>query len=362
MNYKRHYLQYNDLVFDEYDMIAEDDSSATFKVFSEEYGFAHGAYSPYKRKGGLLRPSSVSMTITLRMKKIPCEYRPFYKQFAITQLTTQGRLWAVENNTLMWAWAHITNLRESVSARKNKIELDVDFDLPEGVWHKADKQKTFLLDYDVCSFMECYDYKEIRPCFGANGQDCCHCHDEVKHENCGCCVCVEKEDALCYREESAGCCANGLQFFYDCDNRYKIVYNCSAGAKYFNTETEHMGEKLCDECGHIAGLVYSDTEIPTNNVKITIQGNVTDPAIEINGNTNIIKGKFDGELEINADGSVYYSKEGCIACDPLAVDKWVVPKGQSYGWTINPGYNRVIIDGGCCGMACAYIEQDALTI
>lgn len=362
MIYKRHYLQYNELVFDEYDMIAEDDSSATFKVFSEEYGFTHGAYSPFKRKGGLLRPSSASMTITLNMKKLPCEVRPFYKQFAITQLTTQGRLWAVENNTLMWAWAHISTLRESVSATKNKVELDVDFELPEGVWHKANKQKTFLVDHDVCSFMECYDYKEIHPCFGANGQDCCHCHHEEKHEDCGCCDCVEKEDALCFKEESAKCCENGLQFFYDCNNPYRIVYSCTAGEKYFGGGNDYIGEKLCDTCGYIAGLFYSDTEIPTNNVKIKIHGNVTNPAIEINGNTNIIKGNYDGVLEINSDGSVYFSKDGCIACDPLSVDKWVVPEGNTYGWTVNPGNNRFILNGGCCGTVCAYIEADALTV
>ena len=365
MIYRRHYLQYNDFVFDEFDMIAEDDSSASFKTFSQEYGFTHGAYSPYKRKGGLLRPSSVSMTITLRMNKLPCEYRPFYREFAVSQLTTQGRLWAVQNNTLVWAYAHITNLRESANARKGTVEFDVDFDLPEGVWHKADKMRTFLVPHDICSFMECYDYKEVRPCWGTTTKDCCHCGDTTSKESCHCCECdsVEKDMALCYREESAGCCENGLQFFYDCTNPYKIVYNCVAGEKFFGGfyGADHLGEKICAECGHVAGTFYSNTEIPTNKVKITIHGKVTNPVIEINDNANIIRGEYDGVLEINPDGSVYFSKD-CMDCDPIDVENWVVPQGSEYGWTVNPGNNRFIMTGTCCGTVCVYIEPDNLAL
>lgn len=55
MIYKRHYIQYNDLVFDEVDMVDEDDYSVSFKTFDSEYGFTHGSYAPYKHRGSLSR-------------------------------------------------------------------------------------------------------------------------------------------------------------------------------------------------------------------------------------------------------------------------------------------------------------------
>lgn len=359
MNYKRHLIQYNDLVFDEIDMIAEDDSSASFKTFSQEYGFAHGSYSPYKVKGGLLRSSSVSATITLRMKKMPCEYRPFYREFAIGQLTTQGKLWAVQNDTLVWAYAHVDNIRESQRARNDTVELDVDWTLPEGAWHKADKMKTFLVPYDKCDFMDCYDFKDIQPCFTG---DCCHCgNKEAKYCNCDCND-LTKDMALCYQMER-GCCKDGLQMFYACDGAgYRIVYNCAAADKFFGDFLgEHMGQKFCANCGPIAGILYSATELPTKGVKVTLHGKVTNPYIEINGNGNTIKGEYDGILEINHDGSVYFTN-GCGSCDPLPVGNWVVPQGMDYGWTVEQGNNRFIVEGTCCGTVCAYVEIDELTI
>lgn len=352
MRYERQYIQYNDLVFDDYDMIEDDSQSVSFKQFTSEYGFAHGAYSPHKRRGGLAKAATVSMTLKFHTKKLPCEDRPFYLQHIKTQLDTQGKLWAIENNTMIWAYAELESYNMQKTGRNNYVEIDVDFYLPEGVWHKADKQRTFLTPFDLCDFMDCYDYHEINPC------ECCQCEDDGPGA-CNCCDCLEKDMALCYHTDE-------LQDFYSrCGSGYRVIYDCEAGDRFFGDfYGQHPGQRLCSECegGIIAGILYSDTDIPTDRVRITLHGQFKNPRIEINGNANVIKATSDDVLIINPDGSVYKGSDSCNCESILPVSAWQIPQGNTYGWTINPGNNRVVIEvGECCGTACAYIEVDSLT-
>lgn len=174
MNYERIYIQYNDLVFDGYEMLGEYDASNTsFKVTTHPYSFRHGSYTPFKSENALTEETSVSMTLWLKEKKLPCEQRPFYRSFVIEQLTKHGKLWAVQDNTLVWAYATISSHSEMVEHYNGKVGIDIDFLLYEGVWHKADKQKTFLHPYDLCTFMDCYNYKEYQPCTGIALTPCC---------------------------------------------------------------------------------------------------------------------------------------------------------------------------------------------
>lgn len=352
MRYERHYIQYNDLVFDYYDMISEDDYSVSYKYDSESYSFRHGDYVAHKQRGLLAEAGSVSLTITLEMKKIPCEERPYFTDFAISQLNEQGKLWAVQNNRIIWAYAFVDEIEYIHEVRKNTMQMDVSFVIPEGVWHKADYQKTFLVPYSPCDFMDCYDYHDIQPC---QTGDCCDCSD-APQEECECCDCVDKDMALCYHTDE-------MQDFYGCHSNYRIVYSCVAGKKYFGDilSNEHMGQKFCSCTGTIAGRLYSDTNIPTQGIKITLHGHMKDPMIEINGNMNIIQGEYDDKLIIYPDGSVYTQDDSCTECI-LGVDVWEIPEGNDYGWTVYPGNNQLIIHpGACCGMVCAYIEVDSLT-
>ena len=362
MHYNRLYLQFNDFVFDEYDMISSADSPVAFRQQTIPYTFIHGVYAPFKRKGVTLEAGTVSMTITMNVKKLPCEQRPYYIRFVKNQLQNQGRLWAIEDNTLIWAYAYITDYAEN-AGRKDTFVIDVSFALPEGIWHKADKLRTFLAPYDVCDFMDCYDYHDVNPC--ANGStDCCHCV-EVKDVFCDCCDdcwSVTKDMALCYH-------TNELQDFYNrCGSGYRILYDCEKAQKFFGDfyGTTHLGEKFCtNENGLIAGILYSETDIDTSNIRITLHGKMKNPYIEINGNGNIIKGTYDGTLTINSDGTVYYTEDDDCHClgEPLDVDVWSIPLGMDYGWLIHQGNNRVLIETGYCDCVttCAYIEVDALT-
>lgn len=348
MNYVKHYIQYNDLVFSGVDMISYDDITMSTKRNRTSYTERHGSWSP-RRKHILFKEAKFSMTIILKMEKIPCEDRPFYRDFALGQLKEDGRLWAIQNNTLIWAFAELDAFGERVDARENTIEFDVDITLPEGVWHKADLQKTFLRPWNECDFMDCYEFKELKPCVG---EDCCSCGTEPLELVCKCdvCECLTRDMALCYHTDE-------LQKFYSCDGAgLKVEYSCEAAERHFNSLTHYLGQKMCTECGGIiAGRLYSNTDLDTD-VKIRFTGEVNNPYIEINDNANQIKGSFN-ELIIYPDGTVI--GDG----NELSVEDWVIPKGNTYGWTIHQGNNKVIIEtGNCCGLVCAYFEVNALTV
>lgn len=133
MRYDRRYVQFNDLVFDHVDMISADDLTMSFKSKNTPYTFRHGSYVPHSSRWVLAEASNFSMTITLLLKKLPCEIRKYYADFAKTQLAQVGRLWAVSNNKLVWAWAELRSFGEAVQTKKNRIAYDVDVYLPEDI-------------------------------------------------------------------------------------------------------------------------------------------------------------------------------------------------------------------------------------
>ena len=364
MYYEKRYLQFNDLVFDGYDMISDYDEPLQYKGSSTAYSYRHGSYRAYKSDYLYVSERQVNMTITLKMKKIPCDYRQFYPQFAEQELGRPGRLWAIKNNTIIWAFASVNNMRPVNNGRKDELVWDVEFVIPGGVWHKADAHKTFVLPYDVCTLMECKGFEEHGTC-----EPCCDsCTDkklieELRDRYCCCCDEDLKADmALCHHKDM-------LQAFYGCDTPYQLVYSCEAAEKF--SKERALGQRICvdDVCGDsvIAGRIYSDTDIPTENMTITLIGDMKSPQIDINGNTNIIAGEYSGTLTITASGDVYFQpcKDKC--CEPELLDPsvWTVPNGNDYGWTLKPQLNSVIVKmNACCsqcGLACVYIDSEGIT-
>lgn len=365
MIYERRYVQFNDLVFDGVDMISDYDGDLSFKGSSTSYSFGHGSYRPFKMNYLFVDERNVSMTITLHMLKIPCEYRQYYNQYVLEELSKPGKLWCVKNGELLWALAAVESISEDYSNRQNILVYDVNFTIPGGVWHKADKQKTFLMPWNICSFMDCMGFETLQPCKGTTAEDCCavcESQKESKVHDCSCCCEGQLTEgmALCYH-------LNDFESFYSCSSQYQIVYDCDHAEK-FNKE-DFLGQKICvqDLCDSsvIAGLFYSETDIPTEDVTVIISGTMENPWIEINGNTNIIKGSYDGNLIIHSNGDVYYQTDEC--CEPELLDPsvWVIPEGNSYGWTIYPRNNKLIIHLNTCCQSkrtCAYIQHDAITM
>lgn len=354
MRYEKRYIQFNDLVFDSVDMISSDDLTVSFKRKDTEYTYKHGSYVPHRTRGLLAEAYNFSMTITFHMKRLPCDVRKYYPDFAKTQLAQVGRLWAVSNNTLLWAWAELRSFGEAESPKRDTLEYDVDVYLPEGIWHKADPKKTFLKPWDPCDFMECYGYQDIMQC-----KSCCEICPEEIDAGCDCCECNEitEDMALCHH-------MNELQNFYSCDGAgYRIIYDCEA-AERFNTGLAHyLGQKICGCSGTIAGRFYSNTDLESDYVKIRLYGQTKNPRITINGNTNEIRGEYEN-LYITTDGLIQYWPDGCTDVHIADVDVWnpLRGEGNQYGWKIKPGYNSIVIEtGGCCSV-CAYIELDPITL
>lgn len=357
MIYERRYIQFNDLVFDGYDMISDFDSEVSFKGSSTEYSYGHGSYRPFKRNYLFVEEREVSMTITLRLEKIPCDQREFYNRFVTEELAKPGKLWSIKNGTLMWAIAAVTNISENFSMSKNKLVYNINFVIPGGIWYKADTHKTFLAPYDVCTLMDCKGYQKEADC----NCSCMNCTDEPVTD-CSCCCTdgITEDMALCHHLDD-------LQGFYSCFTPYRIVYDCSLAEKF--SSERYLGQRLCvkDVCGDsvIAGQFYSSTEIPTEDATIIITGQMYNPWIKINGNLNIIKGEYDGALIVKSNGDVYYQEDKSECCEPelLGNRLWIVPSGNEYGWTIKPGNNSIVVNlNMCCNAGCVYIQHDAIAL
>lgn len=362
MKYGKRMVQINHLVIDTYDMLSTDDMDyeSTFKYQSQEKSFGHGKYTVFKKPYLFADESNISMTMTLGMKKLPCEKRLYYRNFAITELSKPGRIWAVQNNGLVWAYAAASSINE-VSSEEEKLQFNVDFHLWEGVWHKADLQKTFLKPYDPCLFMDCLNYKTLHPCCGESCMECSEVQNGDKCNQCCECDALYKDWALCYHLDE-------LQNYYDtCKNAFYIEYSCEKAQEFFGDY--YLGQKICNKCDSevIAGQVYADTDIPTAG-NIILHGKYLNPIIEINGNVNQIKGDYtdhDITMTITKEGDVYVRDEDdcCDDGDPLSPDHWVIPEGNDYGWEFVPGNNRIIVETGqCCGTNCIYIQIDGITL
>ena len=356
MIYERRYIQFNDLVFDGVDMISDWDGDLSFKGSSTEYSYGHGSYRPFKRNYLFVQERTVSMTITLNLEKIPCDERKFYVRFVDEQLAKPGKLWSIKNDTLMWAVAAVESISENYSRRNERLVYDVNFVIPGGIWYKADKNKTFLVPWDVCTFMDCLGYKENYDC------NCCDsCTDGlINDSDCSCCCDdnITEDMALCKNLDA-------LQSWYGCDVHYRIVYDCERADRW--KHDKYLGQRLCvdDICDSavIAGQIYSDTEIPTEDVTVILHGKMVNPWININGNTNIIEGEYDGTLIIKPNGDVYYTEDDkCCDGELLDPSVWTIPEGNKWGWEIVPGNNSVIIHlNACCqGDSCVWLQYDSI--
>lgn len=371
MYFDKRYLQFNDLVFDGYDMISDYDEPLQYKGSSIPRSYGHGSYRAYKSKYLFVSERQVNMTITLKLKKIPCEYRGYYMRFAEQELGRPGRLWAIKNNEVIWAMASVNNIRPVHTNKKYEVVYDVEFVVPGGVWHKADKQRTFVIPYDVCSVMDCKGFEDYDPCKDING--CCEsCLEEKllksQKDRCDCCCDDLTEDmALCYHTHE-------LQAFYSCDTPYQLVYDCGAAEKFLKEKA--IGRKLCvtDVCDDaiISGRFYANTDIETDGVTLTLVGDMKNPWIKINGNTNIIEGEYSGTLILDPSGDIYYTASEC--CEPTLLPplleddetpRWTIPKGEEFGWMVQPGRNSIVVHtNACCsqsGLACVYIDVDNIT-
>lgn len=370
MYFEKRYLQFNDLVFDGVDMISDYDETLQFKGSSIAYSYGHGSYMPLEDDYLYVSERPANMTLTLKLNKLPCEYREDYVRFAIQELSKPGKLWAIRGNEILWANARVNNLRPVNQNKQNIVVFDIEYLIPGGAWYKADKQRTFLLPYELCGLMECKGFAQYNSVVSSRGGSksyCEPCEDnkfvQRMAEECVCCSCDEITADM-----ALGFHLNELQAFYGCDTPYQLVYDCVA-AESFNLNPA-FGQRICvdDICDDtvIAGQIYSETDIPTKEVSIVLMGDAKDPQITINDNTNIIKGEYHGKLTINASGDVYYTENECCDAELLNPSVWDIPANMNYGWMIYPKFNKVIVETNICcsssGTACIYVDHSPITM
>ncbi|MDH6364645.1 hypothetical protein M2139_001632 [Enterococcus sp. PF1-24] len=354
----RKYLQFNELVIDNFDTLVSADRSINYKTNTISYSHGHGSYAVRKRQQHFLEEQALSMTLRFDYQKISRDQRQFYKDFILKNLSAAGRLWAIDGNQLLWTMAEVNQLGDIYANEPWIWEIDVDFTLTEGIWHKADVHKTFLRPYDSCDFIDCLDYREIDECL-----DCCIACNSKPAEHCKKCFCecenLSREWSLCELKKEII-----ADFYAGCNNTYQIIYNCEAG-KHLWKEEILLGHRLCKKtkCRQlIAGEFYSGTVINSDKVQVTLIGKFENPTIKINGNGMQVSGCFCGRLTIMSTGDIWYQRDS--NCPPMRVpvNDLIIPKGSSFGYEVHQGLNQVVVDTrNKCDMVCVFVKVDELT-
>ena len=355
----RQYIQFNDLVFTA-DTITSAEYKVSSKVTTHPYSFKHGSYAPFKSEQLLLEEGTLGLTIHIDYRKYRKEDRKYLKDFIRLNIFKAGRIWAIEDNKILWAYAYVTDYSDTYSKYKGYISIDLDFNLYEGYWHIADMKKIFLVPFNTCDALEGYDFKdELLECV-----DCCaKCGDKDPDNYCEECT-AHCEDLT---EENNACVVgeNVMKEFLECTESYKIVYDCKLANKIFGDKMN--GKKLCkkDYCDTaIAGKIYYPSVLSSEFVDITLTGKWQNPTIDINGDKLTILGDYDGTLKVGQDGSVTYQgwDEKCCPVQDIDFNDTEWDSEQGYGFLIHQGKNRIVVRGSCCEMGCIYVNVDSITM
>ena len=352
----RKYVQFNDWVFDSYDTIDSAKYKVGTKTVSHEYSYGHGNYIGATQLGQFFTEGELSLSVDIDYGLYRKEDRRFVLNFIKQNVYKHGKLWAIQDDKIMWAWAYIEEMSEEYERWKHHYTFDIDFKLWEGIWHVADLTDLFLLPYDACDLAEKNDFQVVDNC----EMDCCASCSTKYKETCAECVsdCLDVENSACILL-SGNNRAEILNNFMNCGKSYRIVMDCSKGSDLLGDRA--LGHKICKDgfCkSAIAGRFYSDTFVDTQNVSITLSGHWQDPLININGDKLLIKGEYDGTLRIDESGNVTFQEDEC--CPEIEIPLNDVQWQSGFGFTVHQGTNRVTVDGSCCEMGCIYIKVDGI--
>lgn len=357
--FQKRYIQYNDLVIDDYDMLSSADYNVDFKQTNYPLSFGDGAYYPQKSLSVWANPGSLAMTLFIDVKKVPCNERTLYYEHVKVELSKAGKMWCIQGDDLLWAFAYPVSTGEAYEINAgNTLSIDIDFVIPEGVWRVADTQAVFLKPYYHCDWNDCLEYQADNSC----DYSCVGCSPTPQSKACQKCICecgyLNADNSYCNLWRDAH-----EKWYKTCGESYKIIYNCVA-AKNVWGEYALFGESICSKSpdfGYISGRIYSHTTKDTNNVTIRIVGRVSNPIIEFNGNVIHIKGNYNGILTITPELDVYYQIDQ--GCEPNYLDfrDVIISQGSTNKWTAHHGYNSLFINAGVCTrQICAYVKIDAI--
>jgi len=289
------FVQYNELVLNHTVYIDKTPEVVTeFKESHQEYSNGHGDYAPRRCGVRFVKSKEWDIELKLDKKKFPCDEQQVVEQFVKDNLQRDGRLWATIGDVLVWGNARVISYGEMYEEKLGYISLNCKFYLPEGVWHIADPQATYLEDYYSCNIMDCYEALERPLC------ECCWCNVALIPER-KCFPC--KGERLCEiphgdLDKMIGSCGNTKKINYSCDKQ---------------TATATVKSAYNDTTAHIE--FDGQTMYETDDVVVEICGKFEDLVIDWNGERSTIEGKYDGKTIIS--GSIVTN-----GCDTLPFDKF----------------------------------------
>ena len=358
----KRYIQFNDLVFLGRKSIDEQTESISLRENKTSRTFTNGSYVGNTSKMSLVDSNTISLQIALKTHDWSEEHVQAHYDFIMEQLMTPGKLWAVQTGLqLVWCNAYVTSIQNNkqwVLTDDDYLVFKVEFDNPDGVWYKADEDKTFLEPYDNCDFL---DMKAS--CLGKSR----HCCNGLPNCNnyCDCCEsdCCEMDGMidLCTAQTNVEFMND---FFEECNSKWRVVYNCSKCKKDGKGLQCMYKHAICDTCVNevLTGEFLSTTVLDSHKWSIAIEGDFKDPIVRINDIDFKIKGEYSGVLTANYKGELKYAKSWeCLEFNYQDISLSVLKLCAELPY-IKKGLNTVSISGVESDTACIYIDYESVTV
>lgn len=351
---QKKYLQFNDLNFQNNNEVSSASLSGGFKGETTEFSYGNGSYISFKNDELYTKEQKLSLTLTIDFSKFTylTNQEKHYIDWLYMNIKKSGKIWAVQGDTLLWAWAYVREWTEPYEVNRETFEIDLDITLWEGFWHRANIYTTFAVESLDCEFTSCVEF--LDPCSNLN-KPCDWCSNEKKEERCQsylCCNHLAKNDGICSIDKKL--------FYEECKNAYQIIEDCDAGKKLYGDLTREI--KLCKECeddSFISGRFYSHSVIKTEKYELSIVGPAKNPSIEINGNIMTIEGDYPYGMILDQSGEIIKVIDECGKTESVSPDKLKIEECHTFGFDIIHGWNSISVENeACCGADCMYIKTD----
>jgi len=315
----KRYIQYNDLVFLGRKSIDEQSESISLRESKTSRTFTHGSYVGNQSEKSLIDDNSISLKVALRTQDWSEEHVQAHYDFIIEQLTTPGKLWAIQTGLqLVWCNAYVTSIqsaKEWVITDDDYLVFKVELDNPDGVWYKADEAKTYLEPYDNCDFTQ----------------------TNVQFMN---------------------------DFYEECNSKWRIVYNCSRCKQDGKQLKDLYKHAICDTCVNevMTGEFLSTTVLDSHRWSFALEGDFKDPIVRINERDFKILGTYSGVLTADYKGKVKHARSWeCLefSYNEVPLDALRLCAEMPY---VKKGLNTVSVSGVTSESACIYLDYESVTI
>ena len=357
----RRYIQYNDLSFQGTENVKNQSESLSFRLSKTARLFSDGSYVANSSRQLLVDSNSISLQLRLRTNNWSADNITVHRDFIMRELMVGGKLWAIDTGyQLIWCNAYCTSIQSAkdwVATDDGYLVFNVEFDNPDGVWHKAKESHVYLEEWDLCDFTHMK-----ADCLRQNSF--CNNEDLICLNNCACCESSCKDVAgllnYCEAQADAVFCRD---FFEECDSKYRIIYNCRLGLDTCNLRDTYPIHK-CAYCVNdvMVGEFFSDTVKDSGMWSVAIEGIFKNPVIEINGVTIKLKGEYNGVVTVDYKGNVRTAKSWeCLTYNYKEVSLDDVNFCGAKA-TVHYGMNHFSVAGATSESVCLFLDVERLTV